>query len=180
MKRIAIAGVGGIGSNVAVNLVRSGIDRIRLIDFDRVEPSNLNRQFYFHDQIGALKVDMLAINLRRIHPTIDIEAIAARIDAGNCAALLSGCALVVEGFDRGPDKKMLIETMGDNHIVVAACGIAGRDLETIRVRRLANCYVVGDFRTDCSQAPLFSHKVTAVANRMTDIILAEGGYYDRT
>jgi sulfur carrier protein ThiS adenylyltransferase len=57
---IGIAGVGGIGSNVAVNLVRSGIASLKIVDFDRVEPSNLNRQFYFHDQIGRLKVEALA------------------------------------------------------------------------------------------------------------------------
>ena len=62
--KIGIAGVGGIGSNVALNLVRSGVMQLKLIDFDRVEPGNLNRQFYFADQIGLFKVEALKINLR--------------------------------------------------------------------------------------------------------------------
>ncbi len=81
---IGIAGVGGIGSNVAIILVRSGIDTLTLVDFDRVEAANLNRQFYFADQVGRLKVAMLAENLRRIRPGIAIETVVARLDAGNC------------------------------------------------------------------------------------------------
>ena len=110
--RIGIAGVGGIGSNVAVNLVRSGIDWLRLVDFDRVEASNLNRQFYFADQIGRLKVEALAENLRRIRPDLTIEAVAERITAHTCRRLFTGCDLVVEGLDRTADKKMLLEALG--------------------------------------------------------------------
>ena len=175
-----IAGVGGIGSNVALNLVRSGVSRLKIVDFDRVEASNLNRQFYFHDQIGRLKVEMLAENLRRIRADIRIETVAARIDATNCQDLFTDCPLVVEGLDRRTDKKMLIETLaGVERIVVSACGIAGHDLEGIRVQRLGNCFIVGDFASDCAEAPLFAHKVLAVASHMSDIILRSGGFYDR-
>jgi sulfur carrier protein ThiS adenylyltransferase len=178
--KIGIAGVGGIGSNVALNLVRSGVSCLKIVDFDRVEASNLNRQFYFHDQIGRLKVEMLAKNLRRIRVDIQIETVAARIDVTNCQDLFADCPLVVEGLDRRTDKKMLIETLaGGERTVVSACGIAGHDLEDIRVQRLGNCFVVGDFASDCTRAPLFAHKVLTVAGRMTDIILRRGGYYDR-
>ena len=139
--KIGIAGVGGIGSNVAVNLVRSGVSCLKIVDFDRVEATNLNRQFYFHDQIGRLKVAMLAENLRRIRADIQIETVAARIDATNCQDLFADCALVVEGFDRQTDKKMLLETLADGErIVVSACGIAGHDLEGIRVQRLGRLF----------------------------------------
>ena len=170
--KIGIAGVGGIGSNVAVNLVRSGVSCLKIIDFDRVEPSNLNRQFYFRDQIGRLKVEMLAENLRRIRADVRIETVAVRIDAANCQEILADCRLIVEGLDRKSDKKMLIETLaGEERIIVSACGIAGHDLDGIRVKRLGDCTIVGDFVTDCAQAPLFAHKVSAVADIMTDIIL---------
>ena len=172
--KIGIAGVGGIGSNVAVNLVRSGVDRLKIIDFDRVEPSNLKRQFYFHDQIGRLKVEALAENLRRIRPELRIETVTARIDSTNCQTLFSGCDLVVEGFDQKTDKKLLMETLASTQIVISACGIAGFELDAIRVRQLGNCFIVGDFSTDCADAPLFAHKVTTVANYMARLILHIG------
>lgn len=173
--KIGIAGVGGIGSNVALNLVRSGVSGLKIIDFDRVEPSNLNRQFYFTDQVGLTKVDALVINLCRINPQLRIEAMAQRIDATNCAQLFTDCDLIVEGFDRQADKKMLFETFADTKTVVSACGIAGCDLATIRSRRIGNGYIVGDFTTDCAEAPLFSHKVTTVANYMSEFILCQPG-----
>ena len=176
--RIAIAGAGGIGSNVAVNLVRSGVASLRVVDFDRVEAGNLNRQFYFHDQIGRLKVEALALNLRRIRPDLDIETVAARLDAANCFALLGDCRLVVEGLDGAGAKKMLLEALaGSGRTVVSACGIAGSDLDGIRVRRVGTCHIVGDFCSDCARQPLFAHKVAAVACRMTEIILRQGGFH---
>lgn len=173
--KIGIAGAGGIGSNVALNLVRSGITQLKLVDFDRVEPGNLNRQFYFADQIGLFKVEALKINLSRINPKVQLEAQVQRINAQNCVELFSGCDLIVEGFDRQADKKMLIETFANKKDVVSACGIAGSDLATIRSRRIGNSYIAGDFTTDCHQAPLFSHKVTTVANYMTEFILGQPG-----
>ena len=172
--QIGIAGVGGIGSNVAHNLVRSGIESLTIVDFDRVEESNLNRQFYFRDQIGRYKVEALQENLRRIRPILRIEAVVARIDSANCPALFADSHLIVEGFDGSTDKKMLMEILGDKKMVISACGIAGSDLTTIRTRRLGNCFIVGDFSSDCADAQLFAHKVITVAGHMTRLILQYG------
>ncbi|MBM9535814.1 sulfur carrier protein ThiS adenylyltransferase ThiF [Desulfobulbus alkaliphilus] len=177
--KIAIAGVGGIGSNVAVNLVRSGISFLKIVDYDRVEFSNLNRQFYFHDQIGRFKVEALAENLKRIRPELEVEAVVDRVDVENCQSLFSGCDLIVEGFDRQQDKKMLVEYLGSERMLVLACGIAGSDLACIRSRRLGTCCIVGDFATDCQQAPLFAHKVTTVAGFMTEFIVQQGIKYGK-
>lgn len=178
--RIGIAGVGGIGSNVAVNLVRSGVRTLTIADFDKVEASNLNRQFYFTNQVGCLKVDMLKENLLRIDPGVVVKLIAERLTAGNLASSFAGCDLIVEGFDKSEDKKMLLESFaGDTRSVVSASGIAGRAIDTISVRRLGNCFIVGDFVTDCRTALLYGHKVVAVAARMTEIILAECGHYEK-
>ncbi|KAB2927852.1 MAG: sulfur carrier protein ThiS adenylyltransferase ThiF [Leptonema illini] len=178
--KIGIAGAGGIGSNVAMLLARSGVLAIRIVDFDRVEAANLDRQFYFTDQVGELKVAMLAANLRRIRPGIAVETIPARLDAGNCAAIFAGCQLVVEGLDLAEEKKMLLEALAkSSRTIVSACGIAGADLSGIRVRRIGNCHIVGDFRSDCARQPLHAHKVLAVACRMTEIILNNGGNHAR-
>ncbi|MDD2463758.1 MAG: sulfur carrier protein ThiS adenylyltransferase ThiF [Desulfobulbus sp.] len=173
--KIGIAGVGGIGSNVALNLVRSGVNRLKIVDFDRIEPSNLNRQFYFADQIGMFKAEALVVNLTRINPQVRIEPFIQRIDSANCSQLFADCDLIVEGFDRQADKKMLFETLANQKIVVSASGIAGSDLATICSRRIGNGYIVGDFTTDCAQAPLLSHKVSTVANHMSEFILCQPG-----
>lgn len=169
---IGFAGVGGIGSNVAVNLVRAGIDNLKLVDFDRVEKSNLNRQFYFYDQIGELKVVALQRNLLAIRPDLRLSILAQRITAANIQATFADCDVVVEGFDQESDKKMLLEHCTEKKIVVSACGISGSELSGIRQRRIGNCLIAGDFSTDCRHAPLFSHKVLTVANYMTEAILA--------
>ena len=171
--RIGIAGVGGIGSNVAVNLVRSGVEWLKIVDFDRVASSNLNRQFYFSDQIGCLKVEALRENLQRIRPELQLCALNERITAENCQALFADCDVVVEGLDDQAGKKMLVEALsGDSGPrLVSACGIAGSELATIRTRQLGRCTLVGDFVSDCADQPLFAHKVIAIAAWMSGIVL---------
>jgi len=177
--RVGIAGVGGIGSNVAVNLVRSGIKKFTLVDFDRVEASNLNRQFYFADQVGGFKVDMLRENLLRICPGLKITTIADRLTDSNLMSCFSDCSVIVEGFDKAEEKKMLLEEFaGDRRLVVSASGIAGSSVQSISIRNYGNFSIVGDFVSDCNKEKLYSHKVLAVAAFMTEKILAECGCYE--
>ena len=178
--RIGIAGVGGIGSNVAVNLVRSGLCKFTIADYDTVEASNLNRQFYFEDQIGQPKVSMLMENLLRINPDVDIKVFPELLDKVNVVDVFSDCSIVVEGFDGSEDKKMLLEAFaGDPRPVVSASGIAGSSVDKLSSRTLGNCHIAGDFTTDCKDAHLYAHKVIAVAAIMTDKILKEYGHYDK-
>lgn len=169
--KIGIAGVGGIGSNVAVNLVRSGIRKLTLVDFDRVELSNLNRQFYFTDQIGHKKVDMLTVNLQRIAPELQIQSHHLRLTPDNIGQLFQNCDTIVEGLDQSEDKKMVLEQFGASKFVVSACGIGGSKIDQIATRSLGTSHIVGDFVTDCSQHQLYAHKVIAVAARMTELLL---------
>lgn len=178
MMHIGIAGAGGIGSNVAVHLVRSGINRLKIIDFDKVEQSNLNRQFYFARQIGNPKVTMLAENLKAINPEVDIQAVNTRINEQNIEELFQECNVIVEGFDSIPEKKLLLERFGNSKsLVVSASGIAGADTESITQRRIAGSVIVGDFSKDCRLHPLYSHKVATVAAKMAEIILTHGESY---
>ncbi len=170
--KVGIAGVGGIGSNVAVHLVRAGCCSLKIVDFDRVELSNLNRQFYFRDQIGGSKVAMLRDNLLRIAPEIAIEPVVLRLVAENMLDTFSDCQLLVEGFDDQKSKKLLVETFADHDLpIVSASGIAGRDLESIRVHRLGSCTIVGDFTTDFRKQDLYSPKITVIAAMMADFVL---------
>ena len=174
---IGIAGVGGIGSNVALNLTRSGVAALRIVDFDNVEASNLNRQFYFRDQIGRPKVEALRENLQRIRPELVVEASVARIDAANCRSFFGDCDLVVEGFDKAVAKKMLMESLADGPLIVSASGVAGGELARIHWRRAGRAHIVGDFVSDCADWPLFSHKVVTVASHMSEFVLREMGAF---
>lgn len=177
--KVGIAGVGGIGSNVAVNLVRCGCTSLKLVDFDRVEQSNLNRQFYFTDQVGGYKVDMLAENLRRINPDASIECLRLKLDRDNMVNSLQDCHILVEGFDEQEAKKMMLEAFaGSDRPLVSASGIAGNLVDNIRMRRLGSCIVVGDLQTDYREAGLYAPKISIVAAMMADIVLEKGGYYE--
>ncbi len=171
-RKIGIAGVGGIGSRVAELLVRSGEQRLKLIDFDRVERSNLNRQFYFDHQTGGLKTEMLKKNLQQIRPHVEIETETRKINKDNICALFSDCTIIVEGFDRKENKKMLVEAFArTDKRVVSASGIAGFSLDAIGHRRIGNCTIVGDFSTDEAENQLFPPKVLVVAAMMAGIVL---------
>ncbi len=176
---VGIAGVGGIGSNVAVNLVRSGVRHLKIVDFDRIEDSNINRQFYFKDQIGNYKVEQLEKNLKRIDASIFVEKQILKLDETNILETFKDCDVIIEGFDSKKHKKILIETFGNSDkLVVSASGIAGHKLDAIRTRKIGNCYIVGDFATDIEEARVYSPKVMIVASMMSAIVLEKGGFYE--
>ena len=131
---VGIAGLGGLGSNVAWHLVRSGFSHLVLADFDRVEASNLNRQFYFQDQLGLLKTEALAENLLRINPDLNLELWPIPITKANIQAIFGQCSVWVEGFDETASKKMFVEEgLAAGKKVISASGLAGwGDTDTIR------------------------------------------------
>lgn len=115
--KIGIAGAGGLGSNVAVHLVRSGISSLKICDFDVIENSNLNRQFYFKDQIGQNKVNALFENLKRINPSLNLQIIQRKLDNSNLENIYNDCDIIVEAFDKKEFKALLLETFINSHIV---------------------------------------------------------------
>jgi sulfur carrier protein ThiS adenylyltransferase len=147
--RVGVAGLGGLGSSVAVALVRLGVGQMVVADFDVVEPSNLNRQQYFIDQIGLFKVEALKANLKRINPYVRVEGHIVILDRDNIPRIFAKTPIVVEAFDRADMKEMLITTILERmpgHIVIAASGLAGYGPNnTIQTERIAqNLYIVGD------------------------------------
>ena len=97
---VGIAGMGGLGSNVAVALTRLGLGKLIIADFDLVENSNLNRQQYYLDQVGQPKVDASTDNLKRINPHIDIQAHRIRLTAANIPEIFAKADVIAECFDR--------------------------------------------------------------------------------
>ncbi len=169
---IGIAGIGGIGSNVARHLAQAEIKKITIVDFDCVEASNLNRQFYSWSQIGGKKTDSLEKNLQKIFPGIQIKKIDKKITPGELKKIFSCCGIVVEGFDKKIMKKMFIEELsGTNIILVSASGIAGDDMNAITIKKMGNCYIVGDLVSDVDDFHLFPPKIAMVASVMAGIVL---------
>ena len=180
---VGIAGVGGLGSAVAVALARVGVGRLVIADFDVVEPSNLNRQQYFIDQIGQYKVDALTENLHRINPYVTVESHCLSLEPKNIPLIFSDCSIVVEAFDRADMKAMLVnrvlEAMPDCS-VVAASGLAGygpnNSITTRQVSR--RLYLVGDSISEASpgnglMAPLVGIAAHHQANQVVRILLGE-------
>lgn len=150
---VAICGLGGLGSNIAVSLARAGIGKLILVDFDKVDISNLHRQQYKADQIGRFKTEALAENLREIAPYIKVETHAVAVTEENLEALLSEADLICEAFDRAEAKAMLVNGVLEKlhtKYLIAASGMAGLgSANSIQTRRITNrFYLCGDGISD--------------------------------
>jgi sulfur carrier protein ThiS adenylyltransferase len=174
---VGIAGLGGLGSAVAVALARIGVGRLVLADFDVVEPSNLNRQQYFIDQLGMYKTDALAQNLRRINPYVLYDTHRVRLDPHNIAAIFGAVHVMVEAFDTAEAKTMLAEcwlqTMPRTPLVVAT-GLAGSAPgNTVTTRRVGrNMIVVGDLVTAAQPGTgLMAPRVGIAAHHQANAVL---------
>jgi len=170
--KVGIAGIGGIGSNVARHLAQARVRALKIVDFDCVEAANLNRQFYSMAQVGKKKTDSLEANLKGIFSEFRIEKVDRRIEPGDAEALFADCDIIVEGFDDKKLKKMLLEEfVGTGKPVVSASGIAGTDMDGVKIRKLGNCHIVGDFVSDQRDFALFPPKIAMVASMMAAIVL---------
>jgi sulfur carrier protein ThiS adenylyltransferase len=186
---VGIAGLGGLGSAVAVALARVGIGTLILADFDVVEPSNLNRQHYFIDQIGMPKVRALSETLSRINPYVAIVGHEIRLDETSALDVFRGADVVVEAFDDAGAKTMLVETLLERLpavSVVAASGVAGYGAnDTIHTRRSGNLFICGDEETEAAPGTgLMAPRVGVVAhlqaNQVMEILLGEAGSAGQT
>ena len=152
---VAVCGLGGLGSNIAIALARAGIGKLILIDFDRVDITNLHRQQYKASQIGMYKTDALADNLREIAPYIELETHTERITEDNAVMLLQGANIICEAFDDAECKAMLTNTvlseLPDKYLV-AASGMAGMGTtNSIKTRRITSkFYLCGDETSEVS------------------------------
>jgi len=175
-KVVGIAGAGGLGSNCAVALARSGIGKLIIADFDIVSESNLNRQYYFYDQIGQIKVFALKDNIERINPNVNIEIHNTKIDEDNLAYIFSECDIIVEAFDVAEEKQILIETIlteFPDKQIISGLGMAGYgDNNSLGSRKIDNLYICGDEKSEISDenSPL-APRVGIVANMQANIVL---------
>ena len=178
---VGIAGCGGIGSNVAVTLTRAGVGHLILADDDLVEISNLNRQQFSQTDVGKVKVEALAAQLRAIHPAIRLTTHRRRLGPEDITEVFGDADLLVEAFDLGEEKQWLIEAWArtfPDRAIVCASGLSGYgETDALRVRSAGNLYFCGDGQSDMSQG-LCSARVAIVANMQANVaieILAQSG-----
>lgn len=174
---VAICGLGGLGSNIAVALARAGVGKLILIDFDMVDITNLHRQQYKANQIGVNKTDALAYNLCEIAPFTTVETHNVRITENNAKKLLENADIICEAFDDAEAKAMLtnlvLEKMSDKFLV-AASGMAGLgSANTIKTRKvMSRFYLCGDEESDVqSEGSLVSSRVMLCAAHQAHTVL---------
>ena len=174
---VAVCGLGGLGSNIAISLARAGIGKLILIDFDRVDITNLHRQQYKADQVGQYKTEALSNNLKEIAPYVQTEFHTVKITEENCAALLSEADVICEAFDNADCKSMLTDSVLENlpdKYYVAASGMAGiGNANDIRTRKITDkFYLCGDGVSDVNSSEgLFSSRVMLCAAHQAHAVL---------
>ena len=173
---VCILGLGGLGSNVAVLLARAGIGYLKLIDFDVVEASNLNRQQYRISHIGMKKTEAIKTIIKEINPFVEIETLDIKVDRENIYSIVRDIEIVVEAFDRAETKAMTIEELltNKNKIVVSASGMSGlgsaNEIITRKVRN--NFYLIGDNYSDYEEyLGIMSTRVMLCAAHQANMVL---------
>ena len=174
--RVCILGLGGLGSNVAVLLARSGIGYLKLVDFDIVEASNLNRQQYRISHIGMKKTEAMKSIIREINPFVETEVLDIKVDRENIYSTVGDIEIVVEAFDRAETKAMLMEELltNTNKIVVSASGMAGlgsaNEIVTRKIKD--NFYLIGDNYSDYEEySGIMSTRVMICAAHQANVVL---------
>lgn len=173
---IGIAGCGGLGSNCAVSLARVGLGNLIIADFDIIEESNLNRQYYFYNQIGLPKAETLKTNINLINPKCNVESHNLLLNEDLIKSIYSKCDVIVEAFDKAEMKKMIIETILEffpEKPVISGSGMAGwGNNDKITVKNYGNLYIVGDGIAEVSEEnPPLAPRVCVVSNLMANIVL---------
>ena len=175
--RAAVCGLGGLGSNIALALARAGLGTLHLIDFDRVDLSNLNRQQYSFSQLGLYKTEALRENILSAAPYCRVIIDTVRINENNFSNLLSMDGIICEALDRAEEKAMLVnnilEAFPDKYIV-AASGMAGLgSSNSIRTRRISDrFYLCGDQSSDSEKGlGLFSARAMLCAAHQANMVL---------
>ncbi len=179
---VGIAGIGGLGSNAAIALVRAGIGRLVLVDFDKIEESNLDRQYYFLDQIGKQKVAVIKENIKRIDPNVIVETYDLKLERGSMAKPFKDVDVVIEALDKAVTKTEFIEEILLNlpeKPIVAASGVAGyghsERIVTKKLGKLNICYdeQALSSENDILMAPRVCLMANWEANLAIEIILGE-------
>jgi sulfur carrier protein ThiS adenylyltransferase len=179
---VGIAGVGGLGSNAAISLARAGIGQLILVDFDRVEENNLDRQHYFRDQVGKVKVEALKENIKRINPWMNVDIFNQKLTKGSMDEPFHDADVIIEALDSAEAKTSFIEEIMEklpDKPLVACSGVAGYgNSERIKTKHIGNLYLCQDEQArssdeDVLMAPRVALMANWEANLVLEILLGE-------
>ena len=172
----AVCGLGGLGSNAAISLARAGVGKLLLIDFDRVDISNLHRQQYTVSQLGMYKTEAMKQTLAQINPYCDIAVHTVRLTEDNLS-LLSACDIICECFDNAECKAKLVNGISEHYpekYIISASGMSGLHTgNTIQTKKLGRrLYICGDGTSDVgSDGTLFAPRVMLCAAHQANTVL---------
>ena len=174
---VGVAGLGGLGSNIALSLARTGVAKLVLADFDVVEPSNLNRQQYFVRHIGMKKTDALKELIAEVNPFVEVETHEVTLDATNVAKIFAPCGVICEAFDNVVGKAMMVNEAGASlrdKKIVSASGMAGHFssnlIKTVKFAR--NVYLCGDLQNAAGVGQgLMAARVAICANHQANLAI---------
>jgi sulfur carrier protein ThiS adenylyltransferase len=175
---VGIAGLGGLGSAVAIALTRMGLGTLILVDYDAVEPSNLNRQQFTIDQIGMPKTEAMKIILAKINPYVQVKTIQEVLSTKKVPDIFRSADVLVECFDRPEEKKMLLETAAEclpDTFVIGASGLAGYgDSNSIKTWRLSDrMFIVGDLEKAAEPGlGLMAPRVGIAAHHQANLVIS--------
>jgi len=174
---VGVAGLGGLGSNIALSLARTGVAKLVLADFDVVEPSNLNRQQYFVRHIGMKKTDALKELIAEVNPFVEVVTHDITLDASNVAEIFAPCSVICEAFDNVAGKAMMVNEAGASlrdKKIVGASGMAGHFssnlIKTVKFAR--NVYLCGDLQNAAGVGQgLMAARVAICANHQANLAI---------
>lgn len=174
--KVCILGLGGLGSNVTILLARAGIGYLKLVDFDIVEASNLNRQQYRISHIGMKKTEAIKTIIKEINPFVEIEVLNKKVERENILSVVGDVEIVVEAFDVAETKAMAIEELltNGNKILISASGMAsiGSANEIITRKIRDNFYLIGDNYSDYEEySGIMSTRVMLCAAHQANVVL---------
>ena len=174
---IAICGLGGLGSNIAIMLARAGVGKLILIDFDKVDITNLHRQQYKPGQIGMYKTEALSCNLKEIAPYVELEIHTSYMDESNYSEILGSADIICEAFDSAEEKAKLVNFVlseMSTKYIVAASGMAGLgSSNSIKTRKVStHFYLCGDEKSDVEDGiGLVASRVSVCASHQANMVL---------
>lgn len=175
-KVVGIAGIGGLGSNCAAALARVGVGTLIIADFDVVSESNLNRQYYFFDQVGKKKSLAMRENILKINPSVNVITHDVILTRNNILPIFKECDVIVEAFDQADQKEILIETVlteMPGKPLVIGLGMAGWGMnDSIHCRKVDNIYICGDEVSEIGpDLPPIAPRVGMVANMQANVVV---------
>ncbi len=187
---VGIAGAGGLGSNCAVALARSGIGQLVIADYDIVESNNLNRQYYFTDQVGMKKTEALKENLYRVNPAVRVDIHDIKLTRENIPDIFRACDIIVEAFDSSVMKEMIAETvLGEwpDKPIILGSGLAGYGkTNKLKERVIGSTIIIcGDEESETgddlpSMAPRVGIVANMQANAVIEILMKKKDHEDNT